>query len=549
MKMIKINLKRFRGYVALACQLAWGQLGAQPCTVPFKLSPTTRLGVIEWSKFPEFTLPFTIVYGGPRFGDTQQQPLKHGFSHLATFTEGEFSTLPRQRRALIHYGVAFLGGNTNQPWELVESPWGNNLPLYQQKWRNEMRGFADQFADTKGKATPDADIFVLDIERDRSTDLGILGLKTDPLTPNFYKNLPDGTFLTRYKRDMQKLYTEPLKYYKSLGFSASIKVSSYADVPIRNTFINIDGNTWSDWQRSTVRLNYIMQDTLTNGVGGGFYDQMNFLTPSAYFYYNYPSPFAGGYLAYLLFQIEANRAWSNKDMMVFEWLRFHPCCGSFLQPIKPFMAEAAAIFPFFSGAKGIWLWEQSFVSTDSYAIYEQYIYGLYRLSLFKDMFEGSYQLIIPKSARDHFADRDAIWRGVLKGNELLVAAHNPFASETQTTDLTISLGNWSTLVQLKGTEVFMCKFTLPNDLKNLLDLQLWPSPNTGLTNIKFRMKAPKEVDIEVFDMLGRLVFERRVQATSGENNYTYDLAALTSGFYLMQVNDGESVQTRKFLKQ
>ena len=95
----------------------------------------------------------------------------------------------------------------------------------------------------------------------------------------------------------------------------------------------------------------------------------------------------------------------------------------------------------------------------------------------------------------------------------------------------------------------MCKFTLPNDLKNLLDLQLWPSPNTGLTNIKFLMKAPKEVDIQVFDMLGRLVFERWVQATAGENNYTYDLAALTSGFYLMQVNDGESVQTRKFLKQ
>lgn len=521
---------------------------AQNCKSPLVWQPTTRNGVIEWSKFPEFSLPFTIIYGGPRFGDAQQQPLKHGFSHLATFTDADYAGLPRSKRALIHYGVAFLGGNTNQPWELVESPWGNNLSLYQQKWRNEMRGFAESFADTKGKATPEADIFVLDIERDRSTDLGILGLKTDPLTPNFYRSLPNGDFLTRYKRDMQKLYTEPIKYFKSLGFSTNNRVSSYADVPIRNTFINIDGNSWAEWQQNPARLNYIMQDSLSGGVGGGFYEQMNFLTPSAYFYYNYPSPFAGGYLAYLLFQIEANRAWSNKDMVVFEWLRFHPCCGSFLEPIKPFMAEAAAIFPFFSGAKGIWLWEQSFVSTDNYAVYEHYIHGLYRLSLFKDMFQGEYQLVIPKSARDHFADRDAIWRGVLKGQELLVVAHNPYASDNQVTEVEVGLGDWKTTVSLRGTEVHLCKYTLPEPKVGLVEANLWPNPTIGITNLRYFCTKATPVKATLYDTIGHIYWTQELKTAAGENFFNFNATDLGPGIHLLELTDGSTTIRKRFLK-
>lgn len=511
---------------------------AQNCTVPFQLVPTTKKGVIEWTKFPEFTLPFTIVYSGPRFNDQNRLPLKYGFSHLNTFTDSDFANLPRKNRALIHYGVAYLGGNTQQPWELIESPWNNNLSLYQTKWKNELKGFADQFADSKGKATPEVDLFVPDIERDKSTDAGILGIKTNASVPVAYQNLSNENFITRYKRDMQKLYSQPISYYNSLGLNSATKIASYADVPIRNTFVNIDGNSWDDWRTNTVRLNYEMQDTLSGQVGGSYYRQLGFLTPSAYYYYDYPSPFAGNYLAYLLFQIEANRAWSSKDLVVFEWMRFHPCCGSFLLPIKPFMAEASAIFPFFSGAKGIWLWEQSFSDQDNYASYEYFIYGLYRLSLFKDMFDGDYQLIIPKSARDHFESRDPVWRAVVKGNQILVAAHNPYATDTQVTSLPVSYGNWTTTLQLKGTEVFLCKFDLPTNLSNLFEVSVFPNPNTGTFTTRFILRQEKEVEIQVLDILGRQVYVEKLKRVAGENRVSLNLTNLSTGSYIMFLNDG-----------
>lgn len=74
------------------------QNSCQPSS--FLLKPTTQNRIIEWQKFPEFSLPFPIVYGGPRFGDFQKLPLKYGFSHLAT-SDGNDADLPRNQRAAV----------------------------------------------------------------------------------------------------------------------------------------------------------------------------------------------------------------------------------------------------------------------------------------------------------------------------------------------------------------------------------------------------------------------------------------------------------------
>ena len=96
------------------------------------------------------------------------------------------------------------------------------------------------------------------------------------------------------------------------------------------------------------------------------------------------------------------------------------------------MAEATAIFPFFSGAAGLWLWEDPTLEatrTDNQAAYEHFTHGLYRLSRFADQFQGPHELVIETPARDLMDKQLPVWRGVVKDNTILVAAQNPYADE------------------------------------------------------------------------------------------------------------------------
>ncbi|MFN8356241.1 MAG: T9SS type A sorting domain-containing protein [Spirosomataceae bacterium] len=522
-------------------------LFAQNCTNVFQ--PSTTNGTIGWKKFPEFSLPFTNIYNGPRFGDTERLPLTHGFTHITNLSGDDEVKLERKNRALIWYSVAYVDTpGKQQPWELIESPWNNNMTFLRERWNEQLKGMAERWVDTRSKKMPEVDLFVLDAERQIATDLGILNLRKESLVPATYKSLSDEVFITRYKRDMQKLYAEPLKWAYANGLSTSTKISAYSDAPIRNTFINVDGNTWQDWRTNTDRLNYLVQDTLTKQAGGVYFNQHNFITPSAYLYYNYPSPFGGQYLAYTLFQVEANRAWSNKDVILFEWLRFHDCCDatSALKFVRPFQAEAMAIFPYFSGAKGIWLWDMTLPPTENYSVYEYFINGLYRLSQFKDFFTGDYQLYIPKSARDHFEDRDPIWRAVVKGNQLLVAAHNPYATDTQVTEMPIKFGGFSTTIQLKGTEVFLCKFDMPTDDTALSEVLLSPNPNKGDFQLKYFLRQAKTIDIQIHDVLGHPIYSQQVNAKAGENYQSFSLPQAGNALYFLTLKDDKTVKQTKF---
>jgi Secretion system C-terminal sorting domain len=514
--------------------------GQSDCKNDFKYTLTDKKGQINWKQFPEFSLPFKIVYSGPRFNDSEQLPLKHGFSHLSTFTNSDFD-LPRQNRAILWYGVASLGG---QPWYENESPWGNNLEQYQNYWKNYAKDLANIFSDTRSKAMPDVDLFVLDVEREISSDAGIRFLKNDPIVPSQYRKLNDIDFTERYKIDLSKLYAEPIKFLKKEGISNSTNFASYSDAPIKNSEFPLNF-TWQEWQTSDRVLNYYMIDTLTKKVGGEFYNQNTFLTPSAYFCYEYSGLKEYANVAYQLFQVEANIARSSKDVMLFQWLTYNKCQVNsqykFDGSIKKHLIESQAIMPFFSGAKGIWLWEGNTSDSLNYATYEIYINSLFRLSQFKEFFTGNFQLIIPKSAYQHFQDRDPIWRGVIKGNEILIAAINEFANESETTELVVNYGDWSQKISLKGKEIFLCKFPLP-DLQN--SFSLYPNPTKG--NFTFEYFGEKNLGgkLEIFDYLGREIL---FKMCNGDSKKQIISSTFPSGSYFLRYSDADKVVTKKFI--
>ncbi len=497
----------------------------------FQLTPTTKNRIIDWQKFPDFTLPFSIIYGGPRFGDAQKLPLKHGFSHLAT-SDGGDTDLPRNQRAIVWYGVGYAGAN--QPWETIKSPWGNNLELYKTKWRNDLTG-----GNSNNKA--DFDLLVPDIELQIKSNDSILILKNHPTTPIAYKNLDNQAFIIQYKKDIQALYGLAFAETKS-NSTQNTKIGGYSDSPILNTYINIAGNSWQKWTNDVSLLNYINYDYSKNTIGGQAFNNQDFFSPSAYYYYDYPSPLAPDYLAYLLFQIEVNRAWTNKPIIPFIWLRYSYTTAIAKKFIKSFMAEATAIFPFFSGANGLWLWDDpsTFKNDENYATYEHFINGLYRLSQYKDMFSGNYELVIPTPAREYVDTRKPIWRAVAKGNNLLIAAHNPYAKdENEVVNVEIAYKNYRQILTLKGHEVFLCKFdmTLQSiEESSISAFEVFPNPTSEQISIKINSLKEQEVSIEVFDILGRKIMQENLVLSQGENAKLLNISGLSNGMCFVKIN-------------
>ncbi len=514
----------------------------QDCQPAYKLTPVSGNNNIEWHKFPAFSLPFKLIYSGPRFGDTQAMPLKHGFSHIANYSGNEPGSLPVKNRAVLWYGVATNAGNF--PWadNTLRSPWGNDTTAYRNYW--------DAYA-----STVQADIVSLDIERFQREDRDILALKSNNQIPQQYRNLSDAAFLSTYKRDMRWWHTEPInRLRRKIGNGALI--TSYSDVPVRNTWLNIESNSWQNWTTDLARTHYLTQDN-SGKVGGSYYDAMDALAPSPYYYYGFDNPFGKDYLSYLLFHIEVNRAWSDKPIIPFVWLRVHDSYDKNTPFITPFMAEATAIFPFFSGAAGLWIWENPFFPgnrQENYAAYEHFIYGLYRLSEFKDMFEGQHELVIPTSARDNMTQKGALWRGVVKGNYIVVAAHNPYAGDNEETIVNLYHGKWNRPVTLKGKEILLCKFDLNDTISGteayVAELNVYPNPTTDHLMIKMvGMNGMTDITFSLLNQKGQIVSTKNIKSFAGESVETIPLPKMAAGIYTAKFTSKSTVITKKVLIQ
>jgi len=447
---------------------------------PFLFVPSTDTGIINWEGFPEFHLPprLVAVYQGPHFGSSANEPLRHGFTHIAnsgTTDEGRALLAP-ENRAVLWTGVAGIEGS---PWREALSPWGNDMDAYEARWGSYMRAYANWSPDTEGLDMPDVDILCADIEKHLTADDEILALRTHGSTPADVAALDDGAFVDRYRRDMAALYDAPLSWVLDAGYAGTL--TSYSDVPIRRTWWGIDDRTWAEWLADPLLVSYLVRDPSVAGDAwletyGPFYHHQDILTPSSYFFYDYPETrdedparwnSAGDYLAYLLFQIEANLALSDREALVFYWMDFHDCCDSAGRSVRPHMAHAAAIFNYVAGARGAWLWDHQMDGNTGdpdklYAMYEWYVYGLYRLTLFPDFFDGT---ALPCGADDAVTlmnENLPLWRGLVRGGSMLVAAHNPYAVEGETTRIEIEYeGSVVGEVDVPGLDTWLGVLELP----------------------------------------------------------------------------------------
>ncbi len=533
---MRLNLAIFAVFL-----LSWAPLKAQECQLVQDFSLISK-NDINWNLFPEFSLPFPIVYGPNILNENVSGPLSHGFTHLADINH--IGRIPKSQRAFIYYGTAYA--SANQPWELERSPWGNDLGLYENKWQSDFRNISRGLGDDNNI---DVDLFVYDIERVWRFDFEILRFKDSPIVPSEFGSLSNTEFLRTYKLGIRDLYAGAVTAFNSNGKTPGNKQSSYADTPVFNTFDNIQGKSWEDWINNPLGLNFITSND--NGqVGGPFYEKMDFMTPSAYYYYDYPHPFAGEYLSYLLFQIEANKAWSDKPVIPFVWMRYSFNQEFSDQPIRPWMAEATAIFPFFSGADGLWLWENSGLGNDDIGIYEYFNRGLYRLSEHKRFFEEIYELVLETSARDYNESKAPIWRGVVKDNEILIAAHNPFATDENTeTTIGVAYKEWSGTVSLKGFETKLCVYDMSVlGIEEESGFSIYPNPASISLKSSFFAKKGGKARIRLVGAEGKLLATFNKDVDAGENDLSIDISGINERQFILQISMANQIFTKKVIK-
>jgi subtilisin-like proprotein convertase family protein len=87
---------------------------------------------------------------------------------------------------------------------------------------------------------------------------------------------------------------------------------------------------------------------------------------------------------------------------------------------------------------------------------------------------------------------------------------------------------------------------LTNESFTFEDFILYPNPNKGNFTIQFNSKSDSKINISVYDMRGRSIFEKKY-VNSGLFNQNLQLENVQSGIYLVSVSDGSNKITKRII--
>ena len=75
----------------------------------------------------------------------------------------------------------------------------------------------------------------------------------------------------------------------------------------------------------------------------------------------------------------------------------------------------------------------------------------------------------------------------------------------------------------------------------------FPNPFVKNTSIQFNSDAAKAVNLSVSNMVGKVVYTSKLQASKGENNVNFTADQLTPGVYFYTISDGKNSVTRRMV--
>lgn len=81
-----------------------------------------------------------------------------------------------------------------------------------------------------------------------------------------------------------------------------------------------------------------------------------------------------------------------------------------------------------------------------------------------------------------------------------------------------------------------------------INFTIYPNPNNGIVNIKLnKNNSDEKLKIKVYDMLGKLIFEKNDFEDSNAQNFIIRLENITPGIYFVTAQINETTTTKKLI--
>ena len=184
---------------------------------------------------------------------------------------------------------------------------------------------------------------------------------------------------------------------------------------------------------------------------------VDFYVASIYVFYEKPDS-----VYYMATNVEENylatRKWGNRPVFAYTWLRYHGS-NSHLRgaEVAPYLAQAMAIIPYFSGAKSVVLWgfEPNWRSDQGppYQRLADYVGGLNRVARLSDKI-GQGRLVIDEPAHRLWRQKRPLVRRVeITPNDCVVMAMNPWQGKNQTSFVNVKCGEAKVAMEVKGKSI------------------------------------------------------------------------------------------------
>jgi hypothetical protein len=98
-------------------------------------------------------------------------------------------------------------------------------------------------------------------------------------------------------------------------------------------------------------------------------------------------------------------------------------------------------------------------------------------------------------------------------------------------------------------DITITDVTSVNDLQLGNELTLYPNPTTGMVNLSLDLNADGQVNVEVFDISGRMVYSDSENVIGGKINKAIDLSGLDKGVYFVKVKTASTEFNQKLTIQ
>ena len=89
------------------------------------------------------------------------------------------------------------------------------------------------------------------------------------------------------------------------------------------------------------------------------------------------------------------------------------------------------------------------------------------------------------------------------------------------------------------------KLVLDVTENSLENFQVYPNPSEGQFTVVFSSEEVGDVDISIYDLLGRKLKEKSYKETSIQFEEIFNAEDVTSGIYILKVRKGQRVSFRK----